>query len=150
MLPTVFYIAAFAAFLIPQATRLPALLCALVQCVALNFEGISVYHYEYYYAAAFCASFISCKIILCGVVTRQKIEHAVLFFSACLVDAFGLILFVNYCEPAPYNATGFYVILTQILLLFRDGHGEIADVVADTVHAFRNHLSVQRNQGKKE
>lgn len=149
MLPTEFYIAAFAAFLIPQATRLPALLCALIQCVTLNFESLPIESYEYYYAVAFWSSFISCKIILYGVVTRQKIEHAVLFFAACLTDAFGLILFVNYCEPAPYNVTGFYVILTQMLILFRDGHGEITDVVADTVHAFRNHLSIQRNQGKK-
>lgn len=149
MLPTELYIAAFAAFLISPGVRLPALLCALSQCVLLNFEGLPSYAYQPYYFAALCTSFISCRFILAAPATKINLTHAKLFLLSFILDGYGLLLYVNWSNPMTYNVTGFYVILTQILLLFRDGYGEIADISASALNALRRLIFIQFNKRAK-
>lgn len=146
MLPTWCYIAAFAAFLISPTVRLPAFLCAVAQCVALNFESFPKENYEPYYIAAMCSSFISCRALLSSNPTNTNIEHAKLFLISGLVDAFGLYLYVNYLQQNAYNTTGFYVILTQMLLLFRDGHGDIKIYSRRFVDSIRDTLFIQSDK----
>lgn len=137
MLPTWFYIAAFAAFLIPKSTRLPALLFMCVQALSLNGEYLGGDNYAYYYVITFFASAIACRVILSF---SHSIVYALLLLAASVTDVIGFLLFVSYSEPDSYNFLGFYVILTQLLVLARDSHGEFRNIIT---HAFfRLHLNL--------
>lgn len=143
MIDTWYYIAAFAAFSLIRETRLPALLLLTVALINVNAEQLPDSDlYVLYYIISCVANLIACRIILIPALTKQNEIHAFLFIATAIVDATGGLMFWYYIEPDVYNVIGFYVIMTQILFLWRSGNGGITDYIDSTIVSIRARIFI--------
>jgi hypothetical protein len=134
MLPTEIYMAVFAAFILFDSTRVPALACLLVSITGYQFESLPDYAYEGYYTSCQWAS------LLAGVMlVRQYPLMSFTLLGASVNEYIGLNTYLTYGEPFGYNLRGFFAILVQILLLWSSGRGEIRDNLVGVVRK-RLHL----------
>lgn len=138
MIDSFWIMAAFAVFLIPKETRFPALLCLAVEVIAYQFESLpNDDTFRFYFYACGVAAFLAGIVIL-----NTSVIHSILFLCVLANSWLGYFLYMNYYEPTSFNFIGLYVILTQLMIMLRDGSGGIRNVINDTYLLIRHRLSI--------
>lgn len=137
MLPTELYMAAFAAFIFFDSTRIPALACLAVVVTGYQYEDLPDYAYETYYLADKWA-----YVVAGALIAKRYPRMAIVMAMGSLNAIYGYSLYMSYEDYYKFTQIGFTLIVLQILLLCQLGMKEIQETVYSIVDTILRKLGV--------
>lgn len=133
IMENLYYMAAFAAFLMNRRTRICAALCLLYMLIEWNLYALPNdepdYLFQYYYIILGAYCLCACYFLKYLPNSDQSNLFMALFLLMANQDLWGFLLYTYDQDPQPHNFAGNCIIMTLIFSLWTTRNGKLEGII---------------------
>ena len=139
-MPTLFYIAAYAAIFLSVKHKIASFIMLLYMAALYSCEALPDSIYSFYYILTSAAD-IACVVALLSLVRYHSLSLSLSFLAMTSIvnSIYGYFLYQSYSEPDNYNLIGESIIILQILMTWTLRNGRFQPINS-TVFRFRSRI----------